>query len=189
MRYLLMTSPSGTIIDDGIACRFDDEHFYVTATTGGVDNVHRTMLWWNAQWRLDVDVTNITPAYAGVNLAGPKSRVVLQRVCNDIDLTPEGFPYLAVRTATVANIPARLLRVGFVGELGYEIHVPSSQGEALWDALLDAGDQYGIQPVGTRRNVYCAWKRSSHCRSGYRCHDDSTRSQHGMGNRWGKPFL
>ena len=148
LRYLLMTSPSGTIIDDGIACRFDDDHFYVTATTGGVDSVHRTMLWWNAQWCLDVDLTNVTSAYAGVNLAGPKSRAVLQQTCNDIDLTPEGFPYLAVRTATVANIPARLLRVGFVGELGYEIHVPSSQGEALWDALLDAGDRYGIQPVG-----------------------------------------
>ncbi len=148
LRYLLMTNPAGTIIDDGVACRLDNEHFYITATTGGVANVHRTMLWWNAQWRLDVDVTNVTPAYAGVNLAGPKSRTVLQQICNDIDLTPEGFPYLAIRTATVAGIPARVLRVGFVGELGYEVHVPSSQGEALWDALLDAGEQYGIQPVG-----------------------------------------
>ena len=147
-RYLLMTNPAGTIIDDGVACRFSDEHFYVTATTGGVDNVYRTMLWWNAQWRLDVDVTNVTAAYAGVNIAGPKSREVLQKVCHDIDLSPTGFPYLAVREGTVAHIPARLLRVGFVGELGYEIHVPSSQGEALWDALLEAGKEQNICPVG-----------------------------------------
>ena len=135
-------------MDDGIACRFGDEHFYVTATTGGVDNVHRTMLWWNAQWHLDVNITNVTSAYAGVNLAGPQSRSVLQQVCNDIDLSPGKFPYLAVRIATVAGIPARLLRVGFVGELGYEIHVPSSQGEALWDTLLDVGQRHGIRPVG-----------------------------------------
>ncbi len=148
VRYLLMTNTAGTIIDDGVACRFGDEHFYVTATTGGVDNVHRTMLWWNAQWCLDVDVTNVTAAYAGVNIAGPKAREVLKRVCNDIDLSTEGFPYLALRSGTVANIPARLLRVGFVGELGYEIHVPYSQGEALWDILLEAGKKHDIQPVG-----------------------------------------
>ncbi len=147
-RYLLMTNPAGTIIDDGVACRFNDEHFYVTATTGGVDNVYRTMLWWNTQWRLDVDITNVTAAYAGVNIAGPNSREVLLNICHDIDLSPEGFPYLAVREGTVAHIPARLLRVGFVGELGYEIHVPSSQGEALWDALLEAGKKHNIQPVG-----------------------------------------
>ncbi len=147
-RYLLMTNLAGTIIDDGIACRFNDEHFYLTATTGGVDNVYRTMLWWNAQWRLDVDITNVTAAYAGINLAGPKSREVLQKVCNDIDLSPEGFPYLALRSGTIANIPARLLRVGFVGELGYEIHVPYSQGEALWDLLLETGKEHNIQPVG-----------------------------------------
>ena len=147
-RYLLMTNPAGTIIDDGVACRFSEEHFYVTATTGGVDNVYRTMLWWNTQWRLDVDVTNVTAAYAGVNIAGPNAREVLHKICHDIDLSPEGFPYLAVCEGTVAHIPARLLRVGFVGELGYEIHVPSSHGEALWDALLEAGKEQNIRPVG-----------------------------------------
>ena len=148
LRYLLMTNPAGRIIDDGVACRLDDEHFYITATTGGVETVYRTMLWWNAQWRLDVDVTNVTSAYAGISLAGPKSRAVLQKLCNSTDLAPASFPYLSVRTAQVAGIPARLLRVGFVGELGYEIHAPSLQGEALWDALLKAGREFGMQPVG-----------------------------------------
>ncbi len=147
-RYVLMTDQSGAIIDDGVACRFGDQHFYVTATTSGVDAVYRLMLFWNAQWRLDVDVANVTAAYAGVNIAGPKSREVLQKLCADIDLSAEGFPYMGVRMATVAGIPARLLRVGFVGELGYEIHVPASQGEALWDALLEAGMPQGIRPFG-----------------------------------------
>ena len=147
-RYVLMTDNSGVITDDGVACRFHDEHFYVTATTSGVDSVYRQMLFWNAQWRLDVDVANVTAAYAGINIAGPKSRAVLQKVCSDIDLSPDGFPYMGVRLGTVAGIPARLMRVGFVGELGYEIHVPASYGEALWDALMEAGKAEGIRPFG-----------------------------------------
>jgi sarcosine oxidase subunit alpha len=147
-RYVLMTDQAGVITDDGVACRFGEEHFYVTATTSGVDAVYRTMLQWNAQWRLDVDVANVTAAYAGVNIAGPKSRQVLQRLCTDIDLSADAFPYLGVRMGTVAGIPARLLRVGFVGELGYEIHVPYGYGEALWDALLEAGKPEGIRPFG-----------------------------------------
>jgi sarcosine oxidase, subunit alpha len=147
-RYVLLTDQAGVIGDDGVACRFSDEHFYVTATTSGVDVVYRSMLQWNAQWRLDVDIANVTAAYAGVNIAGPKSRQVLQRVCHDIDLSAEAFPYLGVRMGSVAGIPARLLRVGFVGELGYEIHVPYGYGEALWDVLIEAGAPEGIRPFG-----------------------------------------
>src|SRR5215813_9778406 len=147
-RYVLMCDQTGAIIDDGVACRFHDEHFYVTATTSGVDGVYRLMLQWNAQWRLDIDVANVTAAYSGVNIAGPTSREVLAKVCHDVDLGAEAFPYMGVRMGTVAGIPARLLRVGFVGELGYEIHVPASQGEALWDALMAAGGTAGIKPFG-----------------------------------------
>ncbi|MEL6964747.1 MAG: 2Fe-2S iron-sulfur cluster-binding protein, partial [Pseudomonadota bacterium] len=84
-RYLLMCDESGVIVDDGVACRFHQQHYYVTATTSGVDAVYREMLWWNAQWRLDVDVAQVTSAYAGVNIAGPKSRDVVQGLDSDID--------------------------------------------------------------------------------------------------------
>ncbi|MGD9538571.1 MAG: 2Fe-2S iron-sulfur cluster-binding protein [Alphaproteobacteria bacterium] len=146
-RYVLMTDQAGVITDDGVACRLHDDWFYVTATTSGVDGVYRSMLWYNAQWRLKVDVTNVTAAYAGVNLAGPNSRKVLAKL-SDADLSNEAFPYMGMREATVAGIKALLLRVGFVGELGYEIHVPASRGEALWDALMEAGREYGIRPFG-----------------------------------------
>lgn len=147
-RYLLMTNEAGTIIDDGVACRLGPDHFYVTATTGGVDRIYLSMLWWNARWRLDVDVANVTAAYAGVNIAGPKSRDALAAVTEDVDLRAEAFPYMGVREGRCAGIPARFIRVGFVGELGYEVHVPASQGEALWDALMDAGAAQGIRPFG-----------------------------------------
>jgi sarcosine oxidase subunit alpha len=148
LRYALMLDQGGYLIDDGVACRLHDRHFYVTATTGGVDRVYRLMQWFNAQWRMQVDIANVTAAYCGVNLIGPRSREVLASLCPDVDLSAAGFPYLGIRTGTVAGIPARLLRVGFGGELGYEIHVPAGHGEALWDALSEAGKPFAIRPIG-----------------------------------------
>ncbi len=148
LRYVLMCDRTGAIIDDGVACRLADEHFYVTATTGGVDGVYREMLWCNAQWRLDVDIANVTAAWCGVNIAGPRAREALAGLVEGIDLSPQAFPYLGVRTGQVAGIDARLLRVGFVGELGYEIHVPASCGETLWDMLIEAGACHFIRPFG-----------------------------------------
>lgn len=147
-RYALMTNEHGVVIDDGVCARLGERHFYVSATTSGVDRIYQQMLKWNAQWRLDVDVTNVTAALAAVNLAGPLSRQVLAKVCDDIDLGAEAFPYLGVRLGKVAGIPARILRVGFVGELGYEIHVPARHAERLWDVLIEAGAALGIRPFG-----------------------------------------
>ncbi|MDU8360278.1 2Fe-2S iron-sulfur cluster-binding protein [Pseudomonas syringae group sp. J309-1] len=147
-RYALMTNELGVVIDDGVCARFADNHFYVTATTSGVDRIYQQMLKWNAQWRLNVDIANVTAAISAVNVAGPDSRKVLEKVCNDLDLSAESFPYLGVREGTVAGIKARLLRVGFVGELGYEIHVPARHALTLWDALIEAGKEHDMRPFG-----------------------------------------
>jgi len=147
-RYLLMTDDTGSIVDDGVAARFAEDHFYVTATTGGVENVYRRMLWWNAQWCLDVDITNVTAAYAGINIAGPNARKVMQKLDSDINFSAEAFPYIEARTGQIEGIPVRALRVGFVGELGYELHCPAGFGEALWDLLSEAGREFGIRPFG-----------------------------------------
>ena len=147
-RYLLACDLTGAIIDDGVACRFAEDWFYVTSTTSGVDVLYRSMLRWNAEWRLDVDVAGVTAAYAGINLAGPLARQVLARLEGDIDLAPKAFPYLACSQGRIAGIPVRMTRVGFVGELGYEIHCPASYGAALWDLLAEAGRPSGIRPFG-----------------------------------------
>lgn len=147
-RYALLTDESGVIIDDGVACRLHEQHFYVTATTGAVDQVYRLMGFWNQQWRLDVDIANVTAAYAGINIAGPRARDVLAKLESDIDFSPEAFPYLGIRTGHIGGIAVRVLRVGFVGELGFEIHCPSAHGGALWDKLSEAGQPFGIKPFG-----------------------------------------
>jgi len=150
-RYAVFTNEQGVVVDDGVACRFAEDHFYVTATSTGVDNVYRTMTRWKAMWRLDVDISNVTTAYAAVNLAGPNSRKVLQEL-TDLDVSAEAFPYLACYEGEIncdgGKVPARFLRVGFVGELGFEIHVPAPYGEALWDALMSKGKALDIVPFG-----------------------------------------
>jgi len=147
-RYALLTDETGVIIDDGVACRLHDQHFYVTATTGAVDQVYRLMGFWNQQWRLDVDIANVTAAYAGINIAGPNARAVIERLDSDIDFSATAFPYLAVRSGRLAGIPVRVLRVGFVGEVGFEIHCPSGFGGKLWDLFFAAGQPFGIKPFG-----------------------------------------
>jgi sarcosine oxidase subunit alpha len=146
-RYALMLDETGVIIDDGVIARVGAEHFYFTTTTSGATNIYRELSRLNTMWRLDCGIVNTTGARSAINLAGPYARDVLTKL-TDLDLSSSAFPYLGVRQATVARISALLLRVGFVGEWGYEIHVAADSAIALWDALLEAGAKYGITPFG-----------------------------------------
>ena len=147
-RYAVLTNELGVVADDGVAARIAEDHYYVTATTSGVDRVYRDMLKWNAQWRLNIDIANVTSAFSAVNIAGPKSRDVLTAMGCDIGLEADDFPYLAYREGTLAGVPARMMRVGFVGELGYELHVPSPYIGVLWDRLMEVGEAFGLRAFG-----------------------------------------
>ncbi len=81
----------------------------------------------NTLWGMQVGIVNVTGAYAAMNLAGPRSRDRCSPGSPTSISSAEAFPYLGVREAEIAGVPARLLRVGFVGELGYEIHVPAER--------------------------------------------------------------
>ena len=147
IRYGVMLNDEGVILDDGAVCRVDDDEFFVTVTTGNTAALERWITWWLADWRLDVQILNVTGAFAALNLAGPKARTVMERV-TDADVSAQGMPYLACRTFDVAQVPALVLRIGFVGEMGYEIHVPSLFGESVWSAIMAAGADQGITPFG-----------------------------------------
>ncbi len=146
-RYAVMCDESGVMIDDGVVARLADQQFYFTTTTTGSATVYRELTRLNTMWRLNVGIVNVTGHFAAVNLAGPHSRSALQGLA-DFDVSEAGFPYLGVREGHVSGIQARLMRVGFVGELGYEIHVPAEYGATLWDVLMDAGRPFGIRPFG-----------------------------------------
>jgi len=119
----------------------------VTTTSSGAGAVEQWFSWWLADWKMDVTLTDITQSLSAVNLAGPRARDILARL-TDFDVSAEAFTYLDAKQARVAGVPCLLLRIGFVGELGYEIHFPTAYGEDLWDALLKAGEPEGIRPFG-----------------------------------------
>ncbi len=96
---------------------------------------------------LDCVLHNATGAIAAVNLAGPRSRDLLSTLCRD-DLADAAFPYLAYRELELTCGPARVMRVGFVGELAYEIHVPYDDAAALWAAIAAAAGSAGVRPFG-----------------------------------------
>lgn len=146
-RYALMLDESGVVVDDGVIARIGAEHFYFTTTTSGAANIYRELSRLNTMWRLDCGIVNLTGAKAAINLAGPYARDVLAQL-TELELSGTAFPYLAVREAKVAGISALLMRVGFVGEWGYEIHVAAESAPALWDKLMEVGKAYNISPFG-----------------------------------------
>jgi sarcosine oxidase subunit alpha len=147
VRYGVLTGDAGRIMDDGTVARLDDETFYVTTSSTGADAVYQWFTWWNAVWFMDAKFHNLTGALTAVNVAGPKARELMQRVSGD-DFSNEGFAYLDAKRVTVAGAPTLGLRIGFVGELGYELHYPSPQGEYVWDTLLERGADLGAKPFG-----------------------------------------
>ncbi|MGI8863739.1 MAG: 2Fe-2S iron-sulfur cluster-binding protein [Solirubrobacteraceae bacterium] len=147
IRYGVISSDAGRIVDDGTICRVDEDTFYVTTTSSGAGAVEEWFSWWLADWGLDVHLTDVTQGLAAVNLAGPRAREILSRL-TDLDCGAEAFKYLDAKQAAVAGVECLILRIGFVGELGYEIHFPSAHGEHVWDALMAAGEESGIRPFG-----------------------------------------
>jgi sarcosine oxidase subunit alpha len=147
IRYGVLQSDAGRIMDDGTIGRLDEETFYVTTTSTGAGTVLQWFGWWNAVWHMDVEIVDVTGALAAVNVAGPNARTLMERL-TDLDVSNEGIAYLDAVRGLVAGIPCLILRIGFVGELGYEIHFPSPFGEYFLDTLLEKGADLGIRPFG-----------------------------------------
>ena len=146
-RYGVLTGDAGRIMDDGVVARVDESTFYVSATSTGADGVYQWFTWWNAVWFMDVQFANLTGALAAVNVAGPNARAAMQRVSDD-DFSADGFAYLDAKHVTVAGVPTLALRIGFVGELGYELHFPSPLAEHVWDSIFAKAADLDPKPFG-----------------------------------------
>ena len=153
-RYGVMLRDDGIVFDDGTTSRLSSTHYLMTTTTLNAAKVmQRLECLLQADWpELEVFATAVTEQWAAAALSGPNARQVLARSV-DIDVSNEAFPFLAVgecrvRAATGA-IPARLFRMSYSGELAYEIHVPADRGREMWEAMIAAGEEFGIMPYGT----------------------------------------
>ena len=147
VRYGVLCRDDGTILDDGTVTRLADDHYFVTTTTGNLELIEQWFRWWIAGTGACAHVTDVTSAYASINVAGPCARDTLTKL-TDVDLSSRRFRYMRAGRGDVAGVPTILLRIGFVGETGWELHFPSEYGEHVWDALMDAGREFGLSPFG-----------------------------------------
>ena len=151
VRYGVMCTEDGVVFDDGVTGRLGPEHYLMSTTSSGAAAVWEWLENWLQTMHPDwaVHVTPVTTAYASMNVAGPASRELLERVTEGVDLANEAFPYMQVRVGTVAGVAESVLwRIGFTGELSYELHVPAAYGLHVWETLMDRGADLGIVPFG-----------------------------------------
>jgi sarcosine oxidase subunit alpha len=150
-RYGLMLNEMGFLIDDGVTVRIAEDHFLMHTTSGGAERVSAMLEeWLQTEWMtLRVFVTPVTEQWSQFAVAGPSARKTLEHLEGDIDFSAAGFPYMSMKTGTLSGCPVRVFRISFSGELSYELATPAGCGRALWDAVLDAGREFGIEPYGT----------------------------------------
>jgi sarcosine oxidase subunit alpha len=150
-RYGLMLSEAGFVMDDGVVGRIAADRFHVTTTTGGAARVlaHMEDYLQTEFTELKVWLTSTTEQWGVVAIQGPRGRDVVAALTTDIDVSAGAMPHMSVRSGTVCGAPARVFRVSFTGEVGYEINVPSDRLLDVWLAVEAAGKPLGILPYGT----------------------------------------
>ena len=152
-RYALMLREDGIVMDDGTVARIAPERYFVTTTTANAGAVWQHLQFCHqVLWpELDAQLCSVTEHWAQFAVAGPRARLLLERVADPgQDISNSGFPYLAAGAFRVlGGVRGRLYRLSFSGELAYEIAVPAQHGEALLAALFAAGEDLGVTPYGT----------------------------------------
>lgn len=151
VRYGIMCTDDGVVFDDGVTARLGESRYLMTTTSSGATKVWHWIENWlqteRPEWR--VHVAPVTTAYTSINVAGQRSRQLLSALVEGVDLRNEAFGFMNVRTGRVAGIDNCIMwRIGFTGELSYEIHVPSGFGLHVWQGLIEAGQQWGVVPFG-----------------------------------------
>ncbi|MGB4827030.1 MAG: glycine cleavage T C-terminal barrel domain-containing protein, partial [Paracoccaceae bacterium] len=146
VRYGLMLREDGHVLDDGTTARLGDSHFLMTTTTAAaglvmrhLDFVHQAFC---ADWQ--VRFISVTEAWAQFAVAGPKARMLLNSLLD----VPVALPFMGVTDVALGGVKARLFRISFSGEEGYEIAVPTRYGEALFRDLLARAETMGGGPYG-----------------------------------------
>ncbi|MCB0036598.1 MAG: aminomethyltransferase family protein, partial [Anaerolineales bacterium] len=131
---------NGDMIHDGNTVRIAEDHFRLTAADP-------TLVWLeDCAYGLDVAITDVTTRYAALALQGPKSRIILAQVLEDMDI--EALKYFRMAQGRIGTAEVMVTRTGFTGDLGYELWCASAHAEPIWDTLMTAGAPYGILPMG-----------------------------------------
>ncbi len=146
-RYSTMIGEDGILFEDGTISHLSEGRYYISTTTGNQDAIQSLFWWWITTEKFRVHLKNLGSVLTAVNISGQTSRAFLQDLV-DIDLSNQAFPYMHCRDAKIELVPVMLFRIGFTGELSYEVHFPSEYGESMWNYLLERGKPYGLRPFG-----------------------------------------
>ena len=150
-RYGLMLSDDGLIFDDGVAFRIDENRWFISTSSGHSDAVNQHMKkvlrFDHPDW--DVKITNTTNQWNNATICGPLARQLLEKLSTNIDIDNGSFPFMTFRDGMVADIPARVIRVSFTGELSFEINVAPRNMLRLWEKIIEVGNEFKILPVGS----------------------------------------
>lgn len=146
--YAQFCNEKGGIEADVTITRLGYDHFYLV--TGSGFGTHDAD-WMRRHMPKDgsVHLIEVTSARAVINICGPMARDVLQMACEQ-DVSNTAFPFATARNITIGCAPVRAVRIGFVGELGWELHVPTEFGAHVYGVLREAGAAHGIRDVGYR---------------------------------------
>ena len=150
-RYGIMTREDGFVYDDGVVGRLAEDRFHVTTTTGGAPRVlnHMEDYLQTEFPHLKVWLTSTTEQWAVIAVQGPKAREIIQPFVEGLDISNEAFPHMSVAECTVMGVPARLFRVSFTGEVGFEVNVPADFGPSVWKAIWERAQGMGACLYGT----------------------------------------
>ena len=147
VRYSVLLSEAGAVVEGGVVCSRGPEGYYLTFTSAGAEHAEAWLRDWAETWGHRVHIVNQTAAVGAVIVSGPRSRELLARLSGDA-LGGEELPFGGLRRIEVAGIECLAMRLGYVGELSFELHHASSESVRLWDALLAAGGDLGVAPYG-----------------------------------------
>lgn len=185
--YTAMLNSSGTFESDLTVIRTDEDHFSIITATA---QQGRDFDWITRHLPDDgVTLRDVTEDTMVVSVMGPRSRTLLQTL-TEIDLSHESFPFAESREIRVGGIGVRAVRLTYVGELGWELHVPAADAVALFDVLKESGAEHRIRPVGN--NAISAMRIEKAYRAfGHELSPSETPLQAGLGFAvcWDKPFL
>ena len=142
-QYAGLLYPSGGFVDDLLVHKLSDEHYLLCINAGNTDKDFA----WIAQHAaaFDVEAVNTSPNYTQLALQGPQALAVLQPL---VDVELSGIKYYWFTHGHVDGVPALIARTGYTGEDGFELYFDPNESERIWDKLLAAGKEHGIQPCG-----------------------------------------
>jgi 4-methylaminobutanoate oxidase (formaldehyde-forming) len=146
--YTQMLNTAGAIECDLTATRLATDRYYIVTGTGFVTHDF-SWISRNIPNGMDVQVSDVTANYATLSLMGPHAREVLQRV-TQANVSNGAFPFGTMQEIDIARAPVRALRITYVGELGWELHVPVKHAERVYDQIMQTGKAYGIANAGYR---------------------------------------